>query len=105
MTNITFTFETSTNTKPKEKKVGWTWHIISPRPKKVGGHVLRLPHQIAPMGRMNFPGAKCFQGGTRWKYRADKWYTIEKVWDPLKTGDVWNLRMYSRIMLSSNICL
>jgi len=27
---------------------------------------------------MSFPGAKCFQGGTRWKYRARKWYAIRK---------------------------
>jgi len=30
------------------------------------------------LGRMSFPGAKCFQGGTRWKYRAHKWYAIRK---------------------------
>jgi len=33
--NITIIFETSPNTKSKEKKVG--------------GHVPRVPHQIAPM--------------------------------------------------------
>jgi len=48
MTNI-FIFESSPNTKPKEKKVGGTWHIMSPRLKKWGGHVSRVPHQIAPM--------------------------------------------------------
>jgi len=30
VTYITFIFETSPNTKPKEKKVGGTWHIMSP---------------------------------------------------------------------------
>jgi len=43
--NITFTFETSPNTKPKEKKWG-AWHIMSPRLKKWGGNVPRVPHQI-----------------------------------------------------------
>jgi len=33
VTNITFIFETSPNTKPKEKKVGGTWHIMSPPSK------------------------------------------------------------------------
>jgi len=47
--NTTFIFETSPNTKPKEKKVGGTWHIMSPPSEKVGGHVPRVPHQIAPM--------------------------------------------------------
>jgi len=49
VTNITFIFEISANTKPKEKKVGGTWHIMSPPSEKVGGHVPRVPHQIAPM--------------------------------------------------------
>jgi len=35
VTNITFILETSPNTKPKEKKVG--------------GHIIRVPHQIATM--------------------------------------------------------
>jgi len=26
-----------------------TWHIMSPPSEKVGGHVPRVPHQIAPM--------------------------------------------------------
>jgi len=30
------------------------------------------------LGRMSFPGAKCFQGGTRWKGRANKWCAIRK---------------------------
>jgi len=30
------------------------------------------------LGRLSFPGTRCFQGGTRWKYRAHKWYTIRK---------------------------
>ena len=37
VTNSTFIFETSPNTKPKEKKVGGTWHIMSPPSEKVGG--------------------------------------------------------------------
>jgi len=49
VTNITFIFETSPNTKPKEKKVGRTWHIMSHPSDKVGGHVLRVLHQLAPM--------------------------------------------------------
>jgi len=48
MTNI-FIFESLPNTKPKEKKVGGAWHIMSPPPEKLGGHVPRSPHQIAPM--------------------------------------------------------
>jgi len=28
---------------------GGTWHIMSPPSKNVGGHVPRVPHQIAPM--------------------------------------------------------
>jgi len=27
---------------------------------------------------MSFPGTRCFQGGTPWKYRAHKWYAIRK---------------------------
>jgi len=29
--------------------MGGTWHIMSPLSQKVGGHVPRVPHQIAPM--------------------------------------------------------
>jgi len=39
VTNITFVFETSPNTKPKEKKVGGDMAYYAPR----------VPHQIAPM--------------------------------------------------------
>jgi len=49
VTNNTFIFETSRNTKPKEKKVRGTWHIMSPRLKMWGGHVPRVSQQIAPM--------------------------------------------------------
>ena len=52
MTNITFIFETSPNTIPKEKK-GGTWHTTSPHLKKWWGHVPRVPHQIAPILRPN----------------------------------------------------
>ena len=38
LTNITF-----------REKSGERLHIISPPPEKVGGHVLRVPHKIAPM--------------------------------------------------------
>jgi len=30
------------------------------------------------LGRMSFPGTRCFQGGTPWKFRAQKWYAIRK---------------------------
>jgi len=43
-----FIFETSPKTKPKEKKVGGTWHIMTPVQKKWGGHVPRVPHQMRP---------------------------------------------------------
>jgi len=46
VTNITFIFETSPNTKPKEKKVGDMAYYVPPPSEKVGGHV---PRQIAPM--------------------------------------------------------
>jgi len=49
VTNITFSFETSPNMKPKEKKVGVHDILCPPRLKKWGGHVPRVPHQIAPM--------------------------------------------------------
>jgi len=49
VTNITFIFETSPNTKPKEKKWGGRGILCPPRLKKCGGHVPRVPHQIAPM--------------------------------------------------------
>jgi len=32
-----------------ERKKWGTWHIMSPPSEKVGGHVPRVPHQIAPM--------------------------------------------------------
>jgi len=48
VTIVTFSFETSPNTKPT-RKGGGTWHIMSPPSKKVGGHVPRVPHQIAPI--------------------------------------------------------
>jgi len=54
VTNITFIFETSPNTKPTAKKVGGTWRIMSLQSEKVGGHVTRVPHQIAPMS-VSFP--------------------------------------------------
>jgi len=28
--------------------------------------------------RLSFPGTRCFQGGTWWKYQAHKWYAIRK---------------------------
>ena len=49
MTNITFIFEASPNTKPKEKKVGGHGILYPPRLKNWAGNVPRVPHQIAPM--------------------------------------------------------
>jgi len=54
VTNITFIFETSPNTNPKEKKVGRDMAYYTPRLKKWGGHVLRVPHHIAPMTGLYF---------------------------------------------------
>ena len=51
MTNITFIFETSPNAKAKEKKAGGHGILCPPPSEKVGGHVPRVPHQIAPMYR------------------------------------------------------
>jgi len=48
VTNITFVFETSPNTKRKEKKVGDMAYYVLPVWKS-GGHAPRVPHQIAPM--------------------------------------------------------
>jgi len=30
------------------------------------------------LDRLSFPGTKCFQSGTRWKYKAYKWYAVRK---------------------------
>jgi len=35
------------------------------------------------LGKMSFPGTRCFQGGTRWKNRIHKWNAIRKVWEQL----------------------
>jgi len=51
VTNTTFIFETSPNTKPKEKKFGGHSILCPPRLKKWGGHVPLVPHQIAPMAQ------------------------------------------------------
>jgi len=48
VTNITFIFETSPNTKPKEKKV-WGHGMLYTSNWKSGGHITRVPHQNAPM--------------------------------------------------------
>ena len=53
MTNVTFSFETSPN-KTLSKKCGGDMAYYVPPSKKVGGHVPRVPHQIAPMP------VKCF---------------------------------------------
>jgi len=55
VTNVTFSIEISRNTNPK-KKIGRTWHIMSPLFKKMGGHVLRVSHQLAPMHGHNEGG-------------------------------------------------
>jgi len=52
VTNITFTFETAPNTKPKQKKVGGH-RILCPPVWKSGGTRPRVPHQIAPMRTLN----------------------------------------------------
>jgi len=52
VTNITFSFETSPNTKPKNKKWG-AWYIMSPLSEKVGGHGSCVPHQISTMHDCN----------------------------------------------------
>jgi len=44
---VTFIFGTSPNTKPEERGHGI---LYPPHLKKFGGHVPRVPHQIAPMG-------------------------------------------------------
>jgi len=46
------------------------------------------------LGKLSFPGTRCFQGGTSWKYRAHKWYAIRKS---LGTADIQKcLNMQSR---------
>jgi len=47
---MSFYFETSPNTKYKEKKGGVACYIISPPSEKNGGHDPRVPHRIATMG-------------------------------------------------------
>jgi len=49
VTNIPFIFETSPNTKPKEKKSGGDMAYYVPPSEKVRGHVPPVPHQIVPM--------------------------------------------------------
>jgi len=49
VTNITIIFETSPNTKPKEKKVGGHSMLCPPVWKSGGEHVPPVPHQIAPV--------------------------------------------------------
>jgi len=53
VTNITFIFEASRNAKPKEKKEGWTWHIMSPSWKSGG---TRLP---CPLPNCTHEWAEC----------------------------------------------
>jgi len=48
-TDITFSFETSRIQNLKTKKWGVHGILCPPRLKKLGGHVPRVPHQIAPM--------------------------------------------------------
>jgi len=48
VTNITFIFEASPNTKPKGRKwVDMPYYV--PPSETVGGHVPRVPNQMAPM--------------------------------------------------------
>ena len=64
--------KTSPNTKPKEKKVGGTWHIMSPSSEKLGGHVPRVPHQIAPMATLSFDSGVMCSFLTCWKRGRSK---------------------------------
>jgi len=52
VTNVTFIFETSPNTKPKDEHEGGHGILFPYRLKNVGGHVPRIPHLNAPMGTM-----------------------------------------------------
>jgi len=52
VTNITFIFKTPPITKLKEKKVGGHGILCPTRLKKWGGHVPRIPQQIAPMAKV-----------------------------------------------------
>jgi len=54
VTNITFIFETSPNTKPKEKKVGGHG-ILYPSPAKLGGHVPVSPTKLCPWQKVADP--------------------------------------------------
>jgi len=49
VTNVNCIFGTSPDTKPKDKNVEGTWHIISPLSEKAGGTRLPCFHLIAPM--------------------------------------------------------
>jgi len=51
VTNDTFSFETSPNTKPKDKNVGGHGILFPHHLQKARGHVPRVPHLIAPMIR------------------------------------------------------
>jgi len=53
VTNVTIRFETSINTNPNRKMWGYMAYYVPPS-KKVGGHVPRVLHQIAPMSTVNF---------------------------------------------------
>jgi len=46
--NVTFTFAPFQIQNVKSKG-GGTWHIMSPSSEKVGVHVPRVPHLIAPL--------------------------------------------------------
>jgi len=61
VTNVTFSFETSPNKTLKEK-CGGTRHIMFPQSEKLGRHVPRVPHQIAPMVIL----IPQYRAGVRW---------------------------------------
>jgi len=54
------------------------------------------------LGRLRFPGTRCFQGGTRWKYRVHKLFAIGKSLGTaaLHDGSINKLtRFFSRVLL------
>jgi len=89
VTNITFIYETSLNTKPKEKKVGGHGVLCPPCLKKWGGHVPRVPHQIAPM-------ALCDYHGKQKKTTTNIWSRLlQQIYGPISEVRSWSpVHMY-----------
>jgi len=63
VTNTTFIFETSPNTKPKKKKVGGAWHIISPSLKKWMDTSTVSPTKLRPCNAVQHK-CNCFESLT-----------------------------------------